>query len=197
VADTQVDTRVLYQYGVDNIPYTTAAYDRERNNILMNGWRVKLYAKNIASPPLTLRWAIIQNKQGVTPTSANGLVQFFQGPTSIELGVAFSTSRTGLEMNTLPINRKVYNVIKTGRFTTAGAPTSGVNSGAYGNAKQMAFYIPYNKKITYDSDLAALPFLPMHFVYWVDIPDTAASGLGNTNVMRFTLDIVASFHDVA
>jgi len=190
--DIQVDTRTLQQVSLTTIPSGTGPTNREKNDILLSGWKIKLNIENIAANEHMFRWAIIQNKQGAVPTA--GLTNFFAGRTSFETGLSFSNTKTGIEMMTLSINRQVYNVHKQGYYTLAGTT---LNQGYRPTSISQNLWIKYGKKIRFDTATNPDPFIPWYFVWWYDTSRSLAASVPQTNRAKLSLDIVAAFHDVS
>lgn len=185
---TAWSTLTLYSRALIRVPHSAdedAMNSRHGNGILVRG--VKVHYKfalqaNYVGEPITVRWAILINRDKDTATDTNTSLpttDFFRSLAVNEIGEPqqdFVATESSLKMSLRRINPLSYKVLRQGRFNLHNNRfTNGTtwNNEVNGNKNQLSNYfilkkwLPLNTQVRFASDADTYPAdHNVYIVYW-------------------------------
>jgi len=175
-----LNTRTIGQFDITGIDRVDEASGGTRDNrrltdvIHMTELYVDMYLVNNTSVILNLHVAVITPKNNTDQINL-GSTNFFDGA-GATLGDNYTTTLTGIEIDTKPINSDLYNVHFHSKYCLGTADTEDVlgtsdyymGSAGYPRFKQLKFHVPLDKIIEYDSEDAGGATTATAIVMWAD-----------------------------
>lgn len=185
-------SRTLLTQDVTTIPYGSAENERERNKLLLKGFRLRGFFRNNLGPPTVVRVALVAPRQGTVASTTN----FFKGFDG-ERGLDFSTLRDGLQMTSNGINDDVFAIIYQTRIelgaTSATSTTFANNMPSIG---YLNAWVPLERQLTYDSSADNVPDSDRVFlVWWMDDPYAANGAATTASTFLYSMSCVTYYKD--
>jgi len=188
VSATFATSRSLAILPIDDFPLGTGVSERERNVITLKSIKLQMAIRNDDNHMRVFRWAIVTQKQ--SNITADIPLNFFKGNDQ-DMGLDFTTTRTGQQLCNDTINRRVLEVTAQGRFQIGGVIQ---NVNQLKTAMNIQEIIPINKKMTFDQPSSTVPFRRTCIVFWWDSPYAASAAPTNTQFLLNTV-VTRYFHD--
>lgn len=195
VMDLQFDSRTLYSQELTAVVGGDGENDRRRQLINCKGFEICIHVTNKQDQPLFVNFAILAPKHTSSGISAT---DFFRSNDGAR-GTNFSTVLTALELAYLPINTDKYTILRHMRMQLNSMQdrASYYNSDAGpGNWISKKMWLPINRQLRYDNNIATSCATPMYVVYWCDIMRQPASSAVAANVASMSLMHTMFFTDV-
>lgn len=146
---------------------------RQRDLINLSGVRLNFESRSFSQYPQNVRMALISPKFGKTVDSDD----FFRGYGDKRGNNFSATSLDSMSFHDRPINRDLYEVLYETKFLIAemdSDPLDTWRSGDNKSYRSMLKYVPVNRQIRYDGNLATDCVNPIFLVFWHDKLMTAA-----------------------
>ena len=207
VTEINYATRTLYQSIINNIEVFNAISQvtigglqpnkRISTVIDLKGWKIRLRVFNRFAEPLIFHYAFVTPRVEFNITSD----RFFRDYNDSR-DVNFGIGLTGTAMR-YPLNPDKFHILFHKRmFIPRCNDPSGVlwNQGdrAQTNQREMEWYEPFNRKITFEDDLTGGfidPSTPIIAMWWVDAPTAPANDPAVANAISFQQDVVINFSE--
>lgn len=164
-----LSSRVLYSSTITDIAYGTAIDQRQRDTVLVKGFKIWFHVKvpQGVTIPRVLRIAVISAKNNTIASS-----NFLKGYGN-DNGLDFQDTRNGIEMTKSQINPREYVtlwqtkiMLPPGNQNATAAPYDKHNG-----VHMISKYVPLNRVLMWDSSLSIEPDSDRcYMVYWLDDP---------------------------
>lgn len=196
IAPEVINWNTLNTYPLVDMERGTGIRERISGRVFIKGFKLCMHVLNKNQIPITVHWAIIQEKvQQVQPLNTN----FFRDTALTTDRTLDFTDRTGTgdvyDMRKLcnPINTSRYNVITHRRFNLLNKPTTIAETQTLSWQKKIMTYIPIKRRVTYETSTSEFNERPWYLAIWWLPVDYAVYNNGvNTLDFWFKKDIYYS-----
>lgn len=198
-AQESTNSRTLRSVPMINIDRQSAAATvadidlrmRERDTIVVNGFKIWLEVKNNDSVPLSCNIAVLHPKDDGAGIDTAG---FFRNH-GADRQLTFNGTRSCLEFTSLPINSDHYVVLMHKRFRLGSATGFGSGNGdrAY---RYLSMYLPLKRQVRYSGPNASdLVEGQVYLVWWCDNVTALTATSASPNAMHFAYKYVTFFEN--
>lgn len=195
----QFDTRTIYTNDLTKIARQQANDGQAMNishrtseEIRITGWKIEFQLRNDHTlHPVFVNFAVLKPKATDVISSS----EFFRG-NGQNRDLDFSTSLSGLEMMSMPLNTDKYWVLKRKRVMLAAVE----NGSSYfehrrNNYTHFKWWIPYKRILRYDDERGGdvKCVTPIYLVFWLDDPFAVADTVAATDIITMNSQITSYF----
>lgn len=164
---------------------------RDRGMAFISGIRYKQVWVNKRTEPSLVRWAIISPKNNTVTSLTSGFFRAYEDSRDSD----FSSVRTTLEKQTLPINRDKYRVFYEGKLYLGAGPGAGtIVDRERSNMNGIDRWFPINRQVRFNDDSNQDCEDKIFIVWWVT-NYIGSSTVALTNTLDTQSSVVTHFRD--